>query len=271
LELNEIEATGGKVTCGAGYYYSETAPIFDDFVNYFFEKRLEAQRLSDSARNTFYKLVLNNLYGKFGQRDTVESLQILSREQADGALENGAEINEFYRVDDKHAFYDVKSEKKCYTSFPAIACMITASARIVLNRVLESCKNPIYCDTDSIHCQDDLPSELLGEGLGKLKVEFLKMSARYGGKKSYEIVDNKNCQKGIPKAAVNKDFFDKLFANGFVEADFKRPLLLKSAIRKIDNQSPSMFSPFTRTVTRDKSLKEKFIRRKKNLDKAPIL
>lgn len=257
LELNEIEQTGGKVTCGCGYYYSETAPIFDEFVNYFFDKRLEAQKLSDSARNTFYKLVLNNLYGKFGQRDTVESLQVLSRAQVDAELEKGTELNEFYRIDESSAFYDVKSEKKCYTSFPAIACMITASARIKLNRILESCKNPLYCDTDSIHCQDDLPRELLGGGLGQLKIEFLNSYARYGGKKSYEIVGDKSRQKGIPKTSVNKEFFDNLFANGFVEASFKRPLLLKSAIRKIDTQSPSMFAPFSRIVTRDLSLKEK--------------
>jgi hypothetical protein len=114
-----LKATGGKVTCGAGYYYSETAPIFDDFVNYFFEKAIEAQRLSDSARNTFYKLVLNNLYGKFGQRDTVESLQTFTRKRTK-RLERGAEINEFYRVDDSdYAFYDVKSPKRNVThQFP---------------------------------------------------------------------------------------------------------------------------------------------------------
>lgn len=257
LELNEIEQNGGKIICGCGYYYSETAPIFNDFVNFFFEKRLEAQRLSDSARNTFYKLVLNNLYGKFGQRDTVESLQVLSRAQADDALEKGAEINEFYRIDNNSAFYDVKSEKKCYTSFPAIACMITASARIKLNRILEACKNPIYCDTDSIHCQDNLQGEILGDGLGKLKIEFLNAYARYGGKKSYEIVNEKSCQKGIPKSAISKEFFNDLFNNGNTEAHFNRPLLLKSAIRKIDTQSPSMFAPFSRIVTRDRSLKEK--------------
>jgi hypothetical protein len=270
-ELNEIERLGGKVTCGAGYYYSETAPIFDDFVNYFYEKKFEATKMSDSARMIFFKWVLNNLYGKFGQRDTVESLQVLTREQSTEALERGAELNEFYRIDSDSAFYDVKSEKKCYTAFPAIACMITASARIVLNRILESCKNPLYCDTDSIHCQDDLPAKLLGDDLGKLKVEFLNSFARYGGKKSYEISANKFRQKGIPASAVNAEFFDKLFSNGFVDAEFKRPLLLKSAIRKFGEQSPSMFVPFNRTVTRDKSLAEKFqktfVSRKKTLDK----
>lgn len=271
IELNEIEAIGGKVTCGAGYYYQDTAPIFDEFVKVFFDRRIEAQKLSDSARNTFYKLALNNLYGKFGQRDTVESLKVLSRAETDSELEKGVELNEFYRIDDNFAFYDVKSEKKCYTSFPAIACMITASARVVLNRVLESCKNPIYCDTDSVHCQDDLPREMLGDDLGKLKIEFLNSNARYGGKKSYEISDNKRRQKGIPKNAVTKEFFDKLFIDGKVETEFRRPLLLKSAIRKIDIQSPSMFAPFTRTITRDKSLREKleknYARREKTLDK----
>ncbi len=277
LELNEIERTGGKVTCGAGYYYPETAPIFDDFVNYFYGKKLEFTKMSDAARVIFYKWTLNNLYGKFGQRDEVESLKALTRAQADEALESGIEINEFYQIDDNNAFYDVRQEKKCYTSFPAIACMITASARIALNRALESCKNPLYCDTDSIHCQDVLPKEMLGDDLGKLKIEFFGTSARYGGKKSYEIQGDKKRQKGIPKDAVTAEFFDSLFTNGKVETNFKRPLLLKSAIRKIDIQSPSMFTPFTRTITRDKSLREKLeavrprseknvVSRKKHLD-----
>jgi hypothetical protein len=274
-ELNEIEATGGRVTSGCGYYYPETAPIFDAFVKYFYEKKFEATKISDSARTIFYKWVLNNLYGKFGQRDTVESLQVLSRQQSDEQLERGAELNEFYRIDSDYAFYDVKSEKKCYTSFPAIACMITASARIVLNRVLESCANPLYCDTDSVHCQDTLAGNLIGDGLGKLKIEFANTSARYGGKKSYEIADNKKRQKGIPKDAVTREFFDNLFAKGFTETNFNRPLLLKSAIRKIDIQSPSMFTPFKRTITRDQSLKEKlektYARREKTLDTAANL
>lgn len=257
LELNEIENTGGKVICQSGYYYSETAPIFNDFVDFFFSERLKAQKMSDSARNTFYKLVLNNLYGKFGQRDTVESLMVLGREQCTEALENGLELNEFYRIDDNFSFYDVKQEKKCFTSFPAIASIITASARIVLNQYLERCENPLYCDTDSIHCQDTISAEHIGDELGKLKVEFMNSFARYGGKKSYEIQNNKVRQKGIPKSVVTNDFFNELFRAGRVETTFNRPLLLKSAIRKIDTQSPSMFSPFTRTVTRDLSLKEK--------------
>jgi hypothetical protein len=56
--------------------------------------------------------------------------------------------------------------------------MITASARIKLKQVLESCKNPLYCDTDSIHCQDDLPSEMLGDGLGNVKSRISKDIAR---------------------------------------------------------------------------------------------
>lgn len=258
IELNEIENNGGKVTCGAGYYYSETAPIFNDFVKYFYDKKAEATASGDKARIIVYKWILNNLYGKFGQRDTVESLIVMSRAQADESIEKGNVLDEFYRVDSNFAFYDVKSEKKCFTSFPAIACMITASARIVLNRVLESCKNPLYCDTDSVHCQDVLPNNLLGDDLGQLKIEFFNSPVRYAGKKSYEVKDNKRRQKGIPKDNVTKEFFDSLFANGRVETIFNRPLLLKSAIRKIETQSPSMFTPFTRTVTRDKSLAQKF-------------
>lgn len=257
LELNEIEFNGGKVSCASGYWYSETAPIFDDFVNYFFNKRIEAQKLSDSARDVFYKLVLNNLYGKFGQRDRVQSLCAMARDVATESLEKGLELNEFYRIDEESAFYEVIQEKKCYTSFPAIACLITASARIVLNRILESCENPIYCDTDSIHCQDVLSSDLLGDGLGKLKIEFFNTPARYGGKKSYEIQGNKRRQKGIPNGSVTSEFFEKLFSVGKVNTKFNRPLLLKSAIRKIDIQSPSMFTPFNRTISRDRSLREK--------------
>lgn len=258
LELNEIERLGGKIECSGGYYYSETAPIFEDFVKYFYEKKAEAVSNNDTARTIVYKWILNNLYGKFGQRDTVESLIVLNNDEAADTLRKGHEINEFYRLDDYNAFYDIKSEKQCYTSFPAIACFITANARIVLNRFLEACENPLYCDTDSIHCQDEIPSKFIGDDLGQLKIEFLNCSARYAGKKSYEIVDKKFVQKGIPSKEVDKKFFDKLFVNGFVEAEFKRPLLLKSAIRKIETQSPSEFVKFSRTVTLDKPLSEKF-------------
>lgn len=258
LELNQILRMGGKVEIIEGYHYEFCEDIFAKFVDFFFSKRIQAQKIGDDARNILYKLVLNNLYGKFGQRDEVESLQVLSEEQAFNLIHH-KEINELVRIDESTAFYSVREEKKCRTSFPTIAAMITASARIQLCEVLESCEYPIYCDTDSIHCQDELSDDLLGDDLGKLKVEFYNSYARYGGKKSYEIQGEKIRQKGIPNKAINPDLFSEMFEKGKAEIIYQKPLLLKSAIKKIDDLEPSKWHTFKRTIARDKSFFEKGI------------
>lgn len=256
-ELNYIEKIGGKIDCLGGYHYEFAKPIFNEFVKFFFDRRLDAQKISDEARSLFYKLVLNNLYGKFGQRDEVESLEVLDFRSVSKKLTSGETLNEVYRIDDDLAFYSVKKEKQCLTSFPAIASMITAKARLRLYDVLESVKYPLYCDTDSIHCIGEIDSGLIGNDLGKLKVEFYKAAARYGGKKSYEITDVKSKQKGIPKVNINEQVYNDLFTNGQVKVNYKKPLMLKSAIRSNDLKNPNMFRTFTRTITKDKSLAEK--------------
>lgn len=257
FELNEIIKGGGNVDIISGYYYELNEDIFSKFVNFFFSERLKAQALNDTAKDVLYKLILNNLYGKFGQRDEVQSIQIINEDDVRDLLLENKKLNEFHRIDDYHAFYEVTENKTCHTSFPAIASYITALGRIKLVNTIELSENPIYCDTDSIHCIGELPSELLGDKLGQLKTEFLNSQARYGGKKSYEIKDDKLRQKGIPSASLNSGVFDELFNKGFIEVSYKRPLLLKSAIRKIETQSPSEFTEFTRTIKCEPSYFEK--------------
>jgi hypothetical protein len=269
-EINAILRNNGKIKVKCGYHYEHTAPVFDNFVNFFFSERRKAQELSDGARDLLYKLILNNLYGKYGQRDTVDSLELFSELEAYETRhrlfdkDKRTMVNEKYRIDDEFAYYEVQDVKPCYTSFPSIAAMITARGRMKLCDILESCANPIYCDTDSIHCQDALPKSLIGDELGKLKVEFLDKDAWYGAKKLYEIRDTKRASKGIPPTALLPELWEKLQSQGEAVIPYSAPMKLKTALRSLEN-SPSEFRKLTRALTVEKSFYEKSLAMRKEV------
>ena len=45
--------------------------LFDDFVTFFYEKRLEYKKSNDNVNEQFCKLMMNTQYGKWGQRNIV--------------------------------------------------------------------------------------------------------------------------------------------------------------------------------------------------------
>lgn len=216
----------------------EEKPIFKEFITDIYNKRLEAK--TDDMK-LFYKLLMNNLYGKFGQRkfpdtyfcDNEELYEYLASDKLIPDIEMLETENEVYQVkitdDDDMMFYG---------SLTRLASYITASARVnlVKGMIEVGMDNVIYCDTDSIVTTKDLPEEMVGKELGKWKVE---MKIDYGEfycakmyymegysleKKNNELIkiykakgcmDKEDCIKQIMesgKATINnKDVFVRKF------------------------------------------------------------
>lgn len=192
-------------------YYS--APIFTEYVEYFYSKREECKRNGDKLRSTLYKLLLNSLYGKFGQ--TIRSIILL--QTIDDYL---FKIEEVYNEDGtkdhdliyfgNSVFKKVKEKNPSRWSFIAIASHVTAYARMLLWSYIKKAgyHNCFYCDTDSVFVNEqgykNLEKDIDNYQLGKLSIEKTSDNVVIYGLKDYVFGDDVKL-KGIKKGSKKID------------------------------------------------------------------
>lgn len=204
LELGDIEV----IEYGYAIYSEAIESPFIDFINNFYSLR---NKTKNEFRRYYYKLFMNNLYGKLVQRikhsyvyvppgvsekATMKRLKIKQAEQVETACNDGV-------------FLKYEIEEKKFTSH-TIACMgayITAYVRIMLHGLMS--ENPdkiLYCDTDSVFVDKHymFRKSHFGDALGKWKKEEYTIT-RIRGLKDYEWVSSKKSGrklKGVKKSAV---------------------------------------------------------------------
>lgn len=132
----------------------KAAPIFQDFVNYFYTMRLRATIEHNEVLRLQLKLLMNSLYGKFGQVGRVYET-VMQCEDTDYRvyIAIDGETGEHTRVRrianlEQHLRRDGESND----SHPAIAAHVTAYARQVLWGAIQLAgpEHVLYCDTDSV-------------------------------------------------------------------------------------------------------------------------
>jgi len=189
-------------------WYSK-APIFQGYVDYFYSLKFRYKREGNLVCFELTKLMLNSLYGKFGQRKT--NLKALgdcdpwdfSTERVYSLVTGKWGVE--YRFGGK-AWFSTKGGES-YHSFPAIAAHITSYARLQLYRLVESVKrsNCFYIDTDSLIINEEgyktlLPFIREGE-LGNLKLEGVATYLAIYAPKDY-VLDEEVKIKGVRRDAV---------------------------------------------------------------------
>ena len=178
--------------------------LFSEFIDYFYNKRL----LGTGYEKLFYKLIMNSLYGKFGQhksksefikidklepyiKDIIDEYHYMDRIEIDG---------EFYSI---YGNFVSKKIDLPVRYNPLIASEITANARMINYDYskLFGFENVYYTDTDSFFTTST--KELLeGSELGKLKIQKKGLFSIYAPK-DYEFYgkcddeDCKICKDGI--------------------------------------------------------------------------
>jgi len=211
----------------------ESAVIFQDFVDFFYERRMEARARGDGARVLMYKLFMNSLYGKFGQSGRVFEEIGQSPDIAFTTwLEKDMETGEVYKVRQIATLMQrMRNEGESSNSSPAIAAHVTSAGRVLLQRYIDSAKaeNVYYCDTDSLMVnaagQARLePFESANE-LGLLKHEHSVERAEIWGAKDY-VLDGVATIKGVRKNA------ERIDANTFRQDTFRG---LKGMLRDGDH------------------------------------
>jgi hypothetical protein len=223
-EILYAYACGVKVTLVKGYEFLERCDPFKSYVKDFYA-------LKDSAKGPArlgYKLLLNALYGKFGQTGdkvvatTIEKFTNIRKPPLDFRVWNGLVI------------YSVKGSPPPWGNnvWPAI---ITARARVRLAKEMQRIRDAggivLYCDTDSIIYQGadslEYPEKAAQIGDFELRGKFAKILI--AGKKEYGLWDyDGTCYlhaKGVPQSER-----ERYLTTGIAEYD--KPNRLRKAARR---------------------------------------
>ena len=223
-ELQYAVERGVNVRIIKGYGFIEFDKPFDGYITEFYERK---QKARGSAR-LGYKLLMNALYGKFGQTGDktiavpIENFVRMKR------------IPDSYRIWNGICIYPIKGEPPPWGN-NIWSALITAYARIKLAREIEKISQAggrvLYCDTDSIIFAGaeklKYPTKAPEIGAFELRGNYSKI--HIAGKKEYGLCDEKgNWEihvKGVPMVARA----DYLF-NG--TASYSIPTRLREAARR---------------------------------------
>jgi len=195
--------------------HSERMPSpFEKFVDILAEEKFLANAQGRSLDEWVAKYLMNNLYGKFGQRideksiyikDVVEQYDLIAEHQRKGTFIKLLAFNS-ERCDGFLIVKELKNKDPKY-SIPSFSSYITSAGRVKLCEQLIKMQHqkPVYCDTDSIAFSIGDYNES-SMRLGEWKLEN-KIITQIRGPKDYDYYNlEKNTShtrtKGIPTKAT---------------------------------------------------------------------
>ena len=203
--------------------------IFADYVDYFYKLKQRAEAENDQLTRAFAKLMLNSLYGKFGQQTrNYEEIQYPATSEFGSEIYVDANTGKHFKI----LFINGKAYKRAdeaklsaYT-FIAIAAHVTAYARTYLWQLMKTAglENVYYVDTDSLFVNEQGYINLqqyIGSELGKLKIESTANKAIFLAPKVYVFEDERKF-KGLTKNAK------QISENEYEDVRFWRALTLLS-------------------------------------------
>lgn len=222
---------------------------FKDYIDHFYELRLQAIDRKDAAGKIFNKYFMNSLYGKFGANpDHYKEYIIASADSRKKWLEKGYEDYKPFgkeRILMERALPD--QQKRFYNV--ATAASVTGYVRAFLFQSMHKCSGLVYCDTDSIAACDTSRLDF-GTKLGQWKHEGSWDYYAMAGKKLYAF-HRDGADWDFDPEVDEKDRTWKVAAKGIHIADDERAPEIISALargetRKVLSQTPCY------TVTREK-------------------
>jgi hypothetical protein len=152
-EIRQALADGGKILrVERAIEFTATCEPFAKFVDYTWDRRKNATTEFDRLH---WKLIMNSLYGKFGQTDGLEMI-----------------------YQDRLIVLDTQAQH----ANVIWAAYVTSYARLELLKHLRGCSDVYYTDTDSLFTPDRLPEDL---ALGGLKREGTYSLCEFVGNKIY--------------------------------------------------------------------------------------
>lgn len=172
----------------------DSSKLFENYVNHFYNNKKNAK---DNVEKNIAKLMLNSLYGKFGQKDIDNKIKIVSKDEATKILQ-GYHVSYFASISDENVLIKYSSKlneklRRIYSkedkliqletnfkkergvvSAVQISCAIAAYARLSINPFKNMNSNKLYySDTDSLVLENKLSENIVGKELGQWKLEAI--------------------------------------------------------------------------------------------------
>lgn len=239
-------------------YNFDNRGTFSDFVSHFYNARAEAKASNDATSALFYKYILNSAYGKFAQNPENYFDYKIAPDTEDFRMD-GWEPD---MIDDVfgHIIWRKPSDSFIRHNV-ATAASITGAARSILMRAIAYAKNPIYCDTDSIICEDLEGVEIDDKKLGAWKLEGIGSRAAVAGKKLYAIFSD-TCPSCGSQSQVKRheECFDKWHEHGCIKQANKGVRISPEEIEAVCSGHVIQFEKDSPSFKWDGT--HKFIRRK---------
>ena len=219
------------------YLYFTAAPLFSDFVDTFYPLKAKYKAEGNEVWEKTVKLVLNSLYGKFGEK---RALEVVKGPDPERDFMRGNCVIDIPTLQEKFPWTltaefqqqlpyvlaqewsflgtyclsaDVPGREEGPMSMVPIAAHVTDQARMLLWRYMElvGIDNVLYCDTDSLIIEQQhlhrLEEVLHDTQLGALKVEGVADSLELRGLKDYTFGQEKKTKGLSARAVQDKEGF----------------------------------------------------------------
>ncbi len=197
------------------YGFRTTKVMFQDFIHKYYGLKVK----SKGGLRLVYKLILNNLYGKFGSN--CEGRSKIPYIGEDEALE--------------YEYSDIQERKQYY--LPIAIAIVSWAHKLIDDAILKTgYDNFVYCDTDSVHTLGTLPDEWVDSvKLGKFKLEAIEKKSKYVRQKCYITKDDKGWEiTCCGMSDSNKEWLKKTFGDDLPKV-FKVGLTIDIASPIIDD------------------------------------
>ena len=226
LEILERHYNINYIKFNKMYGFKTTKIIFRDFIHKYYELKSN----STGGLRLVYKLILNNLYGKYGSKPK-------GRNKIPYIAEDGS------------LAYNYSEEHEMQQYYLPVAMAVTSWAHLLIDNAIMTTgfENFVYCDTDSIHTLGTLPDSMVDhKELGKFKLEATESLSKYVRQKCYITKDssgwNITCC-GMPDSIKNfliSQYGDTLPDHFHVglSVDLSTPNITRSDVKLAPKQVP---------------------------------
>ncbi len=185
----------------------ERGPIFHDYVEYFYNLKQQYKQDNNEVYTRIVKLFLNSLYGKFGQKNSIDEVSYNNDNEGYYKIDNYDEVTheKWTETELLHTNIIQNGEEEGKTSMVAIPSHVTDYARLLLWELIEMVgyNNVLYCDTDSIKIRErdkeSITYDIDNYKLGSLSLEGITKEFTIYGCKDYKTEHTEKI-KGVPKS-----------------------------------------------------------------------
>jgi len=173
IELYEAIKNGCEVIIQEVEHY-KTKNIFEEYSRFFYNERLKIKK-TNISKASFFKLLLNSLYGKFGQRAFTKKEMVNNSEEMYSLIGQNDKIINWENINDKMLVeYESTGDEYQIGKLIRFSSYITALSRSKLSEIMRNIghEHIYYCDTDSIFTDKKPSKDYIDKNeLGKWKEE----------------------------------------------------------------------------------------------------